>query len=295
MEIDGLKSVAPAGWKPQEPDPKLGKFRILQFALPKADGDKEDGELVVFFFGPGGGGGNAENIKRWKGMFAAPPGKMIDDVTKVDSFKVGDVDITYVEISGTYLTKFPPFAPNAKVVPKENFRFIGVIFDSKNGPYFLRLTGPATHHRAKQGRLRQMAQGLQIRRSSFSGRSRAGRQGPAAEAISHDCISIRLHPAAPPDRPGAGGARDHARLLVVRRRRDDSLAHHRFDDLANLLIPGDLLVLNDTRVMPARLLGKRAATGGKWEGLFLRQFPDGTWEMLCQTRGRLQPGEQISY
>jgi len=142
VEIDGLKSVAPAGWKSQEPDPKLGKFRVLQFALPKADKDKEDGELVVFFFGPGGGGGNAENIKRWKGMFAAPPGKMIDDVTKVDSFKVGDVDITYVEISGTYLTKFPPFAPNAKVVPKENFRFISVIFDSKNGPYFMRLTGP---------------------------------------------------------------------------------------------------------------------------------------------------------
>jgi hypothetical protein len=143
VEIDGLKSTAPAGWKSQEPDPKLGKIRILQFALPKAEGDKEDGELVVFFFGAGSGGGNAENIKRWKGMFAAPPGKMIDDVTKVDSFKVGDVDITYVEISGTYLTKFPPFAPNAKVVPKENFRFIGVIFDSKNGPYFLRLTGPA--------------------------------------------------------------------------------------------------------------------------------------------------------
>src|SRR5260370_12387708 len=143
VEIDGLKSVAPAGWKPQEPDPKLGKFRVLQFALPNADNDKEDGELVVLVVGAGGGGGNDENIKRWKGMFAAPPGKMIDDVTKVDSFKVGDVDITYVEISGTYLTKFPPFAPNAKVVPKENFHFIGVIFDSKNGPYFLRLTGPA--------------------------------------------------------------------------------------------------------------------------------------------------------
>lgn len=86
--------------------------------------------------------------------------------------------------------------------------------------------------------------------------------------------------------------RDHARLLVARRRAR-SIAHHRFVDLPNLLTPGDLLVLNDTRVMPARLLGKRAATGGKWEGLFLRQFPDGTWEMLCQTRGRLQPGEQI--
>src|SRR5260370_1455707 len=86
--------------------------------------------------------------------------------------------------------------------------------------------------------------------------------------------------------------RDHARLLVVRRR-DCTLAHHRFKDLANLLTPGDLLVLNDTRVLPARLLGKRATTGGKWQGLFLRQGTDGTWEMLCQTRGRLRPGELI--
>ncbi len=87
--------------------------------------------------------------------------------------------------------------------------------------------------------------------------------------------------------------RDHARLLVVRRR-DGTLAHHRFYDLPDLLAPHDLLILNDTRVLPARLLGKRVATGGKWEGLFLRELPDGTWEMLCQTRGRLQPGDRIA-
>ncbi len=86
--------------------------------------------------------------------------------------------------------------------------------------------------------------------------------------------------------------RDHARLLVARRQ-DRSLHHHRFLELPALLEPGDLLVLNDTRVLPARLLGKRARTGGKWEGLFLRQLPDATWEMLCQTRGSLQEGEII--
>jgi hypothetical protein len=140
VELDGLKSTTPAAWKPNS---KLSKFRVNQFAIPKVDGDKEDGELVVFFFGKGGGGGTADNVKHWKGMFAAPAGKTIDELTKVDMFKVGNVDITYVTISGTYLSKFPPFAPNAKVIPKENYRFIGVIFDSQNGPYFMRLTGPA--------------------------------------------------------------------------------------------------------------------------------------------------------
>src|SRR5262249_15769425 len=72
-----------------------------------------------------------------------------------------------------------------------------------------------------------------------------------------------------------------------------SLHHHVFRDLPDLLAPGDLLVLNDTRVLPARLLGRRQRTGGKWEGLFLRQTADGLWELLCQTRGRLGEGETI--
>jgi len=86
--------------------------------------------------------------------------------------------------------------------------------------------------------------------------------------------------------------RDEARLLVLRRR-EQSLEHCRFHELPELLQRGDLLVLNDTRVLPARLLGRRARTGGKWEGLFLRTLDDGCWEMMCQTRGRLAEGETV--
>ena len=86
--------------------------------------------------------------------------------------------------------------------------------------------------------------------------------------------------------------RDHARMLVARRA-DHSLQHRRFDELPNFLSPGDLLVLNDTRVLPARLLGKRTRTGGKWEGLFLRELNDGSWEMICKTRGNMQKDETI--
>src|SRR5438874_483309 len=86
--------------------------------------------------------------------------------------------------------------------------------------------------------------------------------------------------------------RDQSRLLVVRRA-DGALSHHVFRELPELLAPGDLLVLNDTRVLAARLLGRRARTGGKWEGLFLRAHAGGLWELMCQTRGRLQEGEEI--
>jgi S-adenosylmethionine:tRNA ribosyltransferase-isomerase len=82
--------------------------------------------------------------------------------------------------------------------------------------------------------------------------------------------------------------RDAARLLVVRR--DSRTIEHRvFRDLPELLLPGDLVVLNDTRVLPARLVGRRESTGGKWEGLFLR-LENGLWEMLAQTRGYPEVG-----
>jgi S-adenosylmethionine:tRNA ribosyltransferase-isomerase len=54
-----------------------------------------------------------------------------------------------------------------------------------------------------------------------------------------------------------------------------------------------LLVLNDTRVVPARLIGRRERTGGRWEGLFLKANADGLWELLTQTRGRLVEGETV--
>ena len=87
--------------------------------------------------------------------------------------------------------------------------------------------------------------------------------------------------------------RDESRLLVVRRS-TGALEHRVFRDLPDLLAAGDLVVLNDTKVLPARLLGRRAKTGGKWEGLFLHRTADGLWEMLAQTRGYAEVGEVIA-
>ena len=87
--------------------------------------------------------------------------------------------------------------------------------------------------------------------------------------------------------------RDRSRLLVVRRATGE-LAHHVFRDLPEPLRPGDLLVLNDTRVLHARLVGRRERTGGRWEGLFLRETPEGLWELLAQTRGYVTEGEAVA-
>ena len=81
-------------------------------------------------------------------------------------------------------------------------------------------------------------------------------------------------------------------MLVVTRG-DQSIAHAHVRDLPEYLRPDDCLVLNDTRVLPARLVGYRVATGGRWSGLFLAADPAGHWEVMCKTRGRLRAGERI--
>jgi len=86
--------------------------------------------------------------------------------------------------------------------------------------------------------------------------------------------------------------RDHSRLMVIDRRRG-SWEHRTFAELPDLLDPADILVRNNTRVVPARLVGSRVATGGKWEGLFLREQTDGAWEILATTRGRPALGERV--
>lgn len=90
--------------------------------------------------------------------------------------------------------------------------------------------------------------------------------------------------------------REDARLLVVERA-SSTIRHHQIRDLPKLLQSQDLLIFNNTRVLPARIFGKRAITGGNWEGLFLRERLDSnppSWELLAQTRGYIQEGEWIN-
>ncbi|HXY35604.1 MAG TPA: tRNA preQ1(34) S-adenosylmethionine ribosyltransferase-isomerase QueA [Planctomycetaceae bacterium] len=86
--------------------------------------------------------------------------------------------------------------------------------------------------------------------------------------------------------------RDASRMLVVDRR-TQRLEHRAIGKLPEFLRPGDRLVLNDTRVVPARLFGFRKATGGKWEGLFLEADPAGHWKLIGHSGGKLHAGETL--
>ncbi|MFK7767986.1 MAG: tRNA preQ1(34) S-adenosylmethionine ribosyltransferase-isomerase QueA [Mariniblastus sp.] len=87
--------------------------------------------------------------------------------------------------------------------------------------------------------------------------------------------------------------REDARLMSINRT-DDQVEHFHVRDLDTLLSPGDCLVLNDTKVVPAKLVGYRTSTGGRWQGLYLEEDENNNWRVLCKTRGRAQPGESIT-
>ncbi len=100
--------------------------------------------------------------------------------------------------------------------------------------------------------------------------------------------------ALPEDRIAAVPAdrREQAKLMVASCA-DNAVEHRRVADLPTLLRAGDLLVLNRTRVLPARFPGVRSGTGGKVEGLYLGSEAEGDWRVLLESRGKLQPGERI--
>lgn len=88
--------------------------------------------------------------------------------------------------------------------------------------------------------------------------------------------------------------RDSARLMVLRFK-SQTVEHRSARDLPELLRPGDLLVVNNTRVMAARLFGQRPDTGGKVEALLVRPFTDTTWEVLFKPARQARPGRRVVF
>ena len=85
--------------------------------------------------------------------------------------------------------------------------------------------------------------------------------------------------------------RSDARLMVIDRNQK-SVSHSHIREISRSLLPGDCLVLNDTRVVPAQLVGQRESTGGRWQGLVVES--DGQqWKMLAKTRGKISVDEHV--
>lgn len=88
--------------------------------------------------------------------------------------------------------------------------------------------------------------------------------------------------------------RDSSRMMVVDRAAG-TFRDGQFAEVADLLRPNDCLVLNDTKVIPARLIGRRMPSGGKAELFLIKQIGEREWEVLAKPGKKLGPGTQVSF
>ena len=88
--------------------------------------------------------------------------------------------------------------------------------------------------------------------------------------------------------------RSSSRLLVLDKNSGET-EHHVFREIVNYLDPGDCLVINDTKVIPARLIGAKEETGAKIEVLLLKRGADDVWETLVKPGRKAKPGTRISF
>jgi hypothetical protein len=133
-----LKFDAPSGWITRPPSSTM---RVAEFMLPKVAGDAEDASLAVFYFG-GQGGSVQANVDRWIGQMTQPDGRPSADVAKQSQLTSSHgLRITLVDVSGTYTAEMSP--GSADHFDKPGFRQCAAYVDTANGPYFVKLTGPA--------------------------------------------------------------------------------------------------------------------------------------------------------
>jgi len=142
--VSRLAFDAPDEWVAQTPS---STFRTAQFALPHVEGDSEDGQLVVFFFGPGQGGTVQDNLDRWRRQFTTPDGKPVpDEAVRQESFQVGSWPVTVLEVQGRFAARMAPGAPVGDA--RDNYRMIAAIIQANGSMWFVKALGPDRTMRA---------------------------------------------------------------------------------------------------------------------------------------------------
>lgn len=132
-----LKYDMPEGWTSK---PLSSKMRLADFVLPKAEGDPEDANLVVTFFG-GQGGTVQANFDRWITQMQQPDGRSSKDLAKTSVLKTHDLTLSIMDLPGTFVAEVAP--GSSEHFNKPGFHLRAAVIEGQGGPYFIRLVGPA--------------------------------------------------------------------------------------------------------------------------------------------------------
>ena len=126
-----LTFTKPAAWTDRA---AASSMRVAEFVVPKASGDTEDGELIIYYFGGGGGSVDA-NLERWTSQFQSAKEPVRTSAT------VNGLTLTSLDVSGTYVAETRP--GSSEHYNKPGFRMRATVVETPKGPYFVKLTGPA--------------------------------------------------------------------------------------------------------------------------------------------------------
>lgn len=132
-----LAFTAPPAWKTRPPSSGM---RVAEFVVPRADGDSEDAELVVYYFGTGAGTVDA-NINRWISQIQQPSATGTEEKARRSTQTINGLNVTTVDASGTYVAEMRPGA--AEHFNKPGFRLRAAVVETPRGPYYIKMTGPA--------------------------------------------------------------------------------------------------------------------------------------------------------
>jgi hypothetical protein len=133
-----LHYKTPDGWVAAQPSSKM---RVAQFKLPKASGDNEDAELVIYFFGSNQGGTTQANIDRWISQIQQPDGSSSKDKAKTETTTINGLKVTTVDVAGTYTAEMAPGSGTQR--NDAHYRLRAAVIETPKGNYFLKLVGPA--------------------------------------------------------------------------------------------------------------------------------------------------------
>jgi hypothetical protein len=153
-EAAGVHWTPPDQWKVQP----TRAMRVATYTVPSAEGDAEDGECAVFFFGAGQGGDVESNVRRWIGQFEQPDGKPSDQAAERGKKTIAGLKVTTLKLDGAYLASAGPMAPVQEKKP--GYRLLGAIVEAPQGNVFFKLTGSAKTVAAAEADFNEMVGSL---------------------------------------------------------------------------------------------------------------------------------------